>query len=347
MKLKIKGLVFVGFAAAVFAQSASADPVTIRSGATQEDDEKTVTSRWYVDGKFAGTTGQVIAQGPNRGDTTYKDVGNDSSYVDTTVGNNVLVTGKAVAEAINGLDASLNIDGDVTKHTQKIAVYDSNDSSVITGWKIIVPDSVVAESASDIAGTNDTGPDSGEGSDLTTAQAVYDFVTGYAGDTYQPKTHVDTGQTNETLKVGTGEGQWSVIQAYDENATGNQGTTGYITISHSTSRGVYEINLDGNQIARHGVTDGTNTNEIVTSSNKLPTANAVYEYAVKQHWDSTTQANKTLVTDSNGVVTVSTVPTLPGFGDQDPCKVAGVHCALVTNYDTTNGISFEWTVMAQ
>ena len=60
MKLKIRGLVFVGFAAAVFAQSASAVvppsiayPTNEGTDATAKDNlKKTVTSQLYTDETF-------------------------------------------------------------------------------------------------------------------------------------------------------------------------------------------------------------------------------------------------------------------------------------------------------
>ena len=363
MKVKIRGLVFAGFAAAVFAQSAMAVAPTQPKATEQATDEKTVTSKYYVDGKFNGDVGYVLTQGSTRGSVAFKQLDDEGDSIDTenpNNGTNIVVTGKAVANAINGLTADLNITGDPTKHTDRVAVYQSgheNDPAYITGYKIIVPDDQVAESGTDIGtniGTiNQSGPASGHGSDFTTAQAVYDFVTGDANNGgFQPKTHVDStnGEANNSLKFGMGEGKWGVVRAYGQTSP-DQTANSYLQIVSESERDTYSIGIDPSKVASHGASGGSGnnvySNQILSGSASLATANAVYEYAVPYQWDSSTQASKTLVTDSTGRVTVSTVPTLPEFGDTDPCKAAGVHCALVTNYDTQSGISFEWTVMAQ
>ena len=357
MKLKIRGLVFAGFAAAVFAQSASA---------TVDDSDKTVTSKTYVDSKIQGTVNNATTINASSPDTKAPSELNVYKFVENRI-----------------ISSGGGIDGNINKHTQKVGYLDSTWAATantglsspfmvtsadleahptwtehVTRWELIVPDSVVAESGSDIGGTvQNPGPASGHGSDLTTAQAVYDFVNGTGnGDGFQPKTHVENGQDSSTLKVGTGEGEWSVLQAYDDNATGND-DTGYITISHSTTRGVYEINLDGSQIARYGAagTDsgGSYSNQIEANSMKLATANAVYQYAVKQDWGSQHEG-KHLVINSSGMVDLSDTasPDIPVPTNSNCAQTGGTAvCALVAYWDATlndgdGGVKYEWTVMA-
>jgi hypothetical protein len=105
MKVKVKGLVFAGFAAAVFAQSAMAD------AAQDAADMKTVTSKYYVDSKFNGTAGQVIIQGANRGDTTYKTVattgtGDNNDFTNNETNNAKLPTVGAVRQYVDNAVSS-------------------------------------------------------------------------------------------------------------------------------------------------------------------------------------------------------------------------------------------------
>ena len=147
-----------------------------------------------------------------------------------------------------------------------------------------------------------------------------------------------------------GEGQWGVIRAYGQTSPG-QTANSYLHIQAETERNTYSIGINPNKIAQHGVagTDagGSYSNQIVADSPSLATANAVYEYAVKQHWDSTNDVGKHLVVGSDGVVALSTTanPDIPLPTD---CATGTNVCALVAHLNSAGtSIEYEWTVMAQ
>ena len=383
MKLKIRGLVFVGFAAAVFAQSALA----------VSDSDKTVTSKTYVDSKIEGTVDNattITAGSPD-------DKAPSSLNVYKFVENQIVSSGGG-------------IDGDVTKHTQKIAVFqsghtpigtpedpDDDDLPYITGWKLIVPDSVVAESGTDIGtniGTiNQSGPASGHGSDLTTAQAVYEFVTGEGtndpdagfqrkiseteGSILYQNSNINGVTNNGAVEIGYrpynsateeyGDSTWGVLKP---EADSNDGSAqGYIVFKKDTSKLSWDVNINSAKIA--GVYTDIVTAGGGSASNaekgKLTTAKAVYDYAVKQQW-AVGDEGKHLVIGSDGKVTLSTnaSPDIPGADDMPTaCKTeqGGKVCALVAYWDpgttvsnpslqpgqtgyVAAGLRYEWTIMA-
>ena len=265
MRTKIRGLVFVGFAAAVFAQSALAVSA----------DDKTVTSKTYVDTNFQNLTEK---------DPTTGTVPNDVTSIDDESTNDEYPTSRNVYKFVKSeliaAGATGNITGNINKHTQKIAVFESGyngnatnpsttDLQHLDHWELIVPDSVVAESGSDIGGTaQDPGPE--DGTDLTTAQAVYDFVTGGAGTGFQ-------------RKLANGEKPSLGVYNADGTSVWKQAAGGtYVSVSEPQNGNSIDFDIKGDKIASHGADDtsGNNaySNQIVSGSPNLTTANAVYEY---------------------------------------------------------------------
>ncbi len=267
MRTKIRGLVFVGFAATVFAQSALAVSA----------DDKTVTSKTYVDTNFQNLTEK---------DPTTGTAPNDVTSIDDESTNNEYPTSRNVYKFVKSelieAGATGNITGNISKHTQKIAVFEtgyngnatsptSTDLEHLDHWELIVPDSVVAESGSDIGGTaSNPGPANGEGSNLTTAQAVYDFVTGGDGTGFQRK--LESGE-KPSLGVYNADG----TSVWKQAAGGT-----YVSVSEPQNGNSIDFDIKGDKIASHGVDDtsGNNaySNQIVPNSTNLTTANAVYEY---------------------------------------------------------------------
>lgn len=373
MKLKIRGLVFAGFAAAVFAQSASA----------VETADKTVTSKTYVDSKIQGTVNNATTITDNSSDTKAPSELNVYKFVS----NQIVSSGGGV-------------DGNIDYHTDKIGYLDSTWAAANTNlespymvtkaqlaanptwadhvvkWELIVPDSVVAETAGKIGDAGDAGATAAEQAKFPTAKAVYDFVTNGDPndpnfDGFQPK--ITDNLASSALNINSGEDAGvGVMVGYKGYSNGEFGNSTWLTFAaaanHTDSLGYlnitedatdskhkYLVDIKGNAIAKtaQAISTGGQASgaDAYLTRDKLTTAKAVYDYAVKQNW---TQANagKTLVVGSDGIVTVSTNanPDIPGVDDMpEVCTTAaGGHvCALVAYYDTqSSGVVYEWTVMA-
>ena len=284
MKISIKGLAFVGFAAAVFAQGAMA---------TQEEqdalDRKTVTSKYYADHTFQTidnitTTSEATSSAAWDSDITYPSM--------------------AVLKTVN---TAANIGG--AGYTQKVAsgyqTGHSNESGYETGWNIVLDGNKLTTNLTTDAGTIATGEANGASEEaqaaavaarakLATTGAVYDYAEATANKLeYDPTannnagdetiTGAATAQNNNTSnekfptvknvyefvkkengnyqpkvtqsgpKVGvlsSGNGTWETIQASGGQTT-DAASTSYLTMTHST--GVYQINISDIQIAGRDV----------------------------------------------------------------------------------------------
>lgn len=376
MKTKIRGLVFVGFAAAVFAQSASAE-IT--------DSDKTVTSKTYVDSKVEATVNNATTINSGSPD----DKAPSSLNVYKFVSNQIVSSGGGV-------------DGNPDYHTDKIGYLDSTWAEDNTNlespymvtkaqlvanptwqahvvkWELIVPDARVAESAGDITAGGDSDATATEQTNLTTAKAVYDFVT--YGDPNDPDNNgfqpaVDSSATSSnSFRAGwynNGAATWATVKVRGNGTEAQDPSLGYLVMDQQvTPNGdtgsVYTISLKNDSIAGlasdiSAVGGSGGTAHLI--ADKLTTAKAVYDYAVKKNWTSA-EAGKHLVVGSDGIVTVTenVSPDLPGADDMpDECKTpnGGKVCALVAYYDTGTpllqpedtdyraaGLRYEWTIMA-
>lgn len=353
MKVKIRGLVFAGFAAAVFAQSAMA----------AQTDDNTVTSKTYVDTKFQAQAKRVTSENidtivPSNDDVWNHDdlypsmkVLKDNGVVDaqpkadTLVDEGVLEQNAAWIGWHNG-DNNEQVDWVKLKGEGYTEI--RHDAS--KGHLVKIVDSKIANTAAVIAGDDGQGPASADFDDLTTAKAVYDFVSAYAGDTYQPKATDTTGaqvgvkngnsaewynllagQDGRTL--GTNSQDVAYTQIYRDDATGaNAGHTAGVYVDLDHDRVMLASTYTGSDFQK-GI--ASVTNNIEGAGLALATAGAVKEYV-----DSITNGNS--------------LPVMP-----DACEAANVHCALVTNYATTavgtqgepdyhpaGSTWLEWTVMA-
>ena len=294
MKVKVKGLVFAGFAAAVFAQSAMAtDPAP--------GDLKTVTSKAYVDSKFDGTAGQVIIQGANRGDTNYKTIQDSADYVNDGTGTyasgganeaytgaGALVSGKAVKQAIDnavsnavtGLSAgvaSTNSSGDYLNFTENngafevgldnapvttaagLTGYDSTSqlgTTLSTGTTALVTAGAVNGLIDGETALNTSTLGSGStNATVPTSKNVYDFVTSQVGGAaYQPV--ITNNSSSSAVQIG--------YKADGSNATwGSLSGTDYLAVSGSG--GVYTIDIDDSRIATSGLVSESTTSKLVTA----------------------------------------------------------------------------------
>jgi len=312
MKVKIRGLVFAGFAAAVFAQSASAE-IT--------DSDKTVTSKTYVDTNFQNLTQKDPTTGEYPNDVT--SISDSSTNVQYPTSRNVY---KFVKQELQEAGATGNMTGNLEKHTQKVAVFEDGyngnatnptdtDLEHLDHWELIVPDGRVAEAASDITAAGAAGATTTVQTNLTTAKAVYDFVTGGDGTGYQRK--LTAAEKDPSLGVYNADGT-SVWRAA-------RGGT-YVTMDTSGT-GAITFDVPSNKIATIGA-DNPNTQEVEVSeitadSTKLTTGKAVYEFVVGDPDDPNSGFQPKATATANGVST-GTNPTAQvgvrtGTGsEQDP-----------------------------
>lgn len=323
MKVKVKGLVFAGFAAAVFAQSAMAtDPAP--------GDLKTVTSKAYVDSKFDGTAGQVIIQGTNRGDTNYKTIQDDATYIndgtgiyasggasEDYTGAGALVSGKAVKQAIDTAVSTAVTNLSATPTTATYVDFSENNGAFsaglhqtpattaaeLTGYDVTDAANGAALTGNDAQKLVTTGAVNGlilredsngattidntvTNNTVPTSKNVYDFVTSQvsgASGDYQPV--ISSVSSGTAVQIG--------YKANGSDATwGTLAGTGYLAVSEDANNaGVYTVGIDSNQVASSIATDG---------SAKLATENAVYDLVDREG---------TLGTSTIGNQSTTLVPT--------------------------------------
>ena len=316
MKVKVKGLVFVGFAAAVFAQSAFA---TITPNTAEK---KIVTSKYYVDSTFQEEEDKVattptgndaaeiwassvkypsMAVLKAKFDALTPAVGsNAENYVDFTESGDTLTVNFDNAPAT----AAADLTGyDSTSAPNGAALTSPNDKKLVTAGAVnsmILRESNGATTI-DSNSTNGTVP---------TSKNVYDFVTNIGGN-YQRK----LGSTETGLYVGTYSSDnattWKALETVA--AASSQASTDYVTIMEDG--GVYKINIPYAQIATHGADvtgDNGYSNQITSGAGTLATAGAVYEY-VQDHIKTTSEA--TIANSTNDDVNVPTMKNVYDFVD--------------------------------
>lgn len=311
MRVKIRGLVFVGFAAAVFAQSAMADATT---------DAKTVTSKLYVDSKVDGVTetgsGNNITYGdttitqnsPNdkapsalnvykfvtsqvagsavtiQGDSTYTTassngsgtwtVGIDATKLGTTanITSNTNTEGLTTVGAVRGLlDTSLS---DAASGSDA-----ENDTTVPTSAAVV---SYAEKKGNKLDGDNNNtiAQFYNSPTKYPSAKAVYDFVKAEEGS-FQPKVE----RTGPSVGIRNGSGTsespyiytWGGIQAQGGNTLGGT-TDNYVTMTESG--GVYSIGLATTMVS-------VDKADITSNNKKLMTAMGVNDYMTDLVWTAT------------------------------------------------------------
>lgn len=318
MKVKIKGLVFVGFAAAVFAQSAFA---AITPNATT--DPKTVTSKKYVDEKIPGTyamtyggttheaetTAGAVVLGNGYGEVKFTKLSNSSADVHTTNGQDVVVTGKAVADA---MAVTQNLQAEDYTQITDIHATANDPTSAVIGHKVVLDSTKIDFDGTDIQAAGSTNDDnlvtagavkasmatsitsSSTNTMLATPKAVYDYAQPMVADDNGAGVYL--GKWNETGGVG----EWSQLT-----------TNGYVTADTTSG---YAIELDGAKITSNnnngaditaaGETIGTGDTITDAEKEKLTTAKAVYDFVTGYVGDAAYQpevaatsaeANKVLI----------------------------------------------------
>jgi len=386
MKVKIKGLVFVGFAAAVFAQSALA---TV-------NDSKTVTSKLYVDSKVENTTGTGEQNDPyvttispsnahaddrapsirNVYEFVTNQVGaitpavgsNATNYVDFTEDGNTLTVNfdqapVTVNEGITGTLTETNgttvgtADKLVTAGAVKSLIDTSlsdaanaeNDTTMPTSLAVVNYAEKKANKATSI--TTGDGGNSTSDTAYPTTKAVYDFVTTQGG-AFQPKVE----RTGPSVGIRTGSGTsespyiytWGGIQAQGGNTlTGT--TDNYVTMTESS--GVYSIGLASTMVS-------VDKADITSNNKKLMTAMGVNDYMTDLVWTTT---DGTIASAYQNDARVPTVKNVYDFvtgqistaGDDYQPKVGGADSygtdssKVMIGYTTRTGESPNYTYSSE
>ena len=284
MKVKVKGLVFAGFAAAVFAQSAMATTPTA-------GDLKTVTSKAYVDSKFDFTNGQVIMQGDGRGVTAAKDVvtvGSGDNNQMTVANGAALPTVSAVTayvdNAINGVTGNSastyqeksatgttpqvgynggwnTLDGDSSyvtvasaNNTTTVALdsnkIDTDGTAVMSGTTNTNNGNLVTAGAVKAA-MSDAVSSTSTGTTIATSKAVYDYAQdkskfSAATTTTEGQSTVYTSSISTDI-AGTNAGN----DVYPSSRSVYEFVTGAIATSNNTAAGAYQAKVastDANKV---------------------------------------------------------------------------------------------------
>ena len=398
MKLKIRGLIFTGFAAAVFAQSASAvvPPSQMVAGDLPDgyegtvndyraDLKKTVTAQLYTDETFQERETTGIGYNSSTQEFTekavfvpwkYGDGGFNKEYIK-------LDSRKQLASTNGG-----------TQDTEYVQIVHAG-KNVDQHYVEMNTASITVE-----GGTGDTGADKIEAAGqnnatsleqgrLTTAKAVYDFVTDQLADVSNKQDKLTESQADAIAGFGSGGDSGTAVavgQKLYDSTTQTYGDSNWAVFgarANGTTEGDYHLSYlevqqaDGNErdkywidikssavanadtaIAAAGSASGTTA---YLTQDKLTTAKAVYDYAVKQDW-GVANAGKKLVINDQGIVDLTdTVPgELPPESEMPAeCKTqnGGKVCALVAYWGAAEGTSgepgyipagvrYEWTIMA-
>lgn len=283
MKCKVKGLVFVGFAAAILA------------GAAHATGENIVTSKAYTDATYqaktaANNANKVLKMNSNSaGDIGYTDVTSEysaSTFGGATTGGN-LVTESAVAAALeaagqgtaadyqpkvsggandakahvgNGDNEWLDVEDSAYIEFAKGNLVEGDATTKAVMRAAIKPGTIDTTGATITALTDAT--DTGANK-LTTAWAVNQAIADATQDSngnslFQEKSN--------SLSIGNSSGEWSALDAGFANGT-------YTTKTANQTTGVVTIDVNA-------TTDGTLANADSDEADfaKLPTAGAVKTY---------------------------------------------------------------------
>jgi len=298
MKVKVRGLVFVGFAAAVFAQSAFA---TITPN---ENEKKVVTSKYYVDTTFQEEEDKVTTE------NIETIAGANDPWESATLYPSMQVVKGAIDDAIE--DAEITIQGDTnyttasenngtwtvgidtTKLGTTADIYGNTNTSRLTTVGAVhgllddtisgtetdntVPTSLAVqtyaeatanklaagETAGGTIGTNQT-----DDTKFPTVKNVYEFVTNQGANKQRKLGSTETGLYVGTYSA-TDADTWKALET--AAAANSQASTDYVTIMDNGS-GVYQVNIPATQIA----TTAALTGATATNDTGLVTAGSIRE----------------------------------------------------------------------
>lgn len=325
MKIKVKGLVFVGFAAAIMSASAMADP----SGTT-------ITSLAYTEDTYQKLSNIQTSFTDNNknSDTLYPSMG----AVTSAIG--------AISDSLTGVEVTSNKLNGTTTSGQKIG--DLAAGSQAGQDQVMYPS---AAAVKEYAQKIQIGAAADNGKLLVVDSAGKISMSAETGaNTYQTK--AGSGDAN---KVADGAGGWKALNSDISNTavavngydTGNGATTAairsYAQPKSDAASGTYKVGHTGTSWVTLGTEgyvkiDSTNVNtpKITLDSDKINNSGSVASNATDTATDLVTE-----YTLSNTIKnTINSLPSASIPGKSSICTAA-LPCALVAE---TSG--FHWRVMA-
>jgi hypothetical protein len=280
MKVNVKGLVFVGFAAAIL------------SGAAKADDTQIVTSKAFTEAtyqkKIGGTAGQLPVTTATAGNVEYTTI--ETNKTGITTGATTIPTAGAVADKI--ADANSNANGRQTASTADFQVgatggawkqivtdsytdltVDGTDTSKVNLTVAVTTDGTLADAV------NSTGSNSADYNKLTTGHAVKAYADSKVasavtdGDT----THAPSGQAVSTALAGK-QGNLGGTANQIPVTTADAGVVTYKNIATASSgiaTGEVTIPTSGAVAdAISGAVNGANLSQYEVHSNKVTSLSA-------------------------------------------------------------------------
>lgn len=270
MKVKIKGLVFVGFAAAILSANAMAD------------DTNTVTSKSYVDNKF-----QTIANISQTTDLTGTEA--------TTKYPSVAALNATLDEVVDNI-----LDNSIAGGTYTTATYENGvttvDAKATTDGTLPAADAAKLPTAGAVKTYADTKLNHNQGSNNSgkilvinsEGEVVPSDATG--DNTYQSKS------TDATLPIANGAGGWTTLKTKVNDGT-------YVEAAEDATTKALTVDIKAAQIN----STGTGTTALTAGSSKLATEGVIKAYvdaktAADQdvYQDRSTGAQIYNVSDGNG-----------------------------------------------
>ena len=249
MKMNIKGLVFVGFAAAVFASAANAD---LPAAA---DQPKTVTSVKFTEATYQkklteGANIDIDGNNVISADVGVKGIKENGAQTTLTIDDNGIVELPA-AQTVG--DGTLNVK--VGNNT--VATFTANEATANTI-------NVELGTAAGL-GTATTISSSSTNNDAATAKAVYDYVDSEIDDltTY-------TNGTNITFTPGQNAGDPTTIS-----------TSAQVNVLEGVQVNGVDQTIDANKKVNLGAAAGKAVDTTITSAaadTAVPTSKAVYDF---------------------------------------------------------------------
>lgn len=293
MKFKVKGLVFVGFAAAILSANAMAAPAATT-------DANTVTSKAFTEATYqkkvgGGTNANKLVQATEQaGTVSYVEIGD--AQTDVVTGGEKVVTGNAVAAALAQNGGTVN-NGQLSITVNNTTETFTANQSGNTNFSI----SGLEETANKLDGTSGNGISntdaSNEGTAYPSAKAVKDYVASEIASQHTTDNSMYQAYSQAPNQISNGDGGWKSLDNVIDQTTASSAsapTTAAVKTyvdSQATSA--------ASGILAQSVTDGDTTH--------APSGEAVYEeLALKQN------AN-TAVTHTQGTAVGST--TTPVYID--------------------------------
>ena len=255
MKVNVKGFMFAGFAAMMFAGMANAN------------DDRVVTSKAYVDGLVAGTekvANKTTSVTSESTDTQYPSAKAVHDYVQSeldtiALDSDAAYQAKATADyQVSKSDGTWQSLDTAVSTTSTNGITNAAITTYVDGQNEL--DEKVANKTTTISDNAENASDvkyPSEKAVKTYVDTAIDALGDTADDMYQQK-------SNANYQVGKSDGSWAGLDA--AVSAGD-----YVAISKDDTTGVVTVGVDSATVA------GADT-DVTSGSTKLTTANAVYDY---------------------------------------------------------------------